>query len=216
MYIPPFDKMAGWDEIADFVESARAADLVTVNPEGLPIATLMPAIWKGLDPGREICGTLVMHMARANEQWMLIPSGSKGLAIVHGAQAYVSPTNYAKKFVDHKVVPTWNYQSVHLSGTVEVSEDIEILRQIVTELSNFHEGSRDVPWLVADADPRYFEQQLKGIVAVVLHITKVEAKSKISQNKSLEDRVRIIEDLFVSGIPGEEVIANEMQKRLAL
>lgn len=208
--------MAEWDEISHFVESARAADLVTVNPDGLPIATLMPAIWKDLDPSREICGTLVMHMARANEQWKLITPGSKGLAIVHGTQAYISPTNYENKLVDHKVVPTWNYQSVHLSGTVEVSEDIELLRQIVSELSHHHEKSREVPWFVEDSDPQYFEAQLKGIIAIALHVTKVEAKSKISQNKSLEDRTRIIEDLFVSGIPGEEVIANEMQKKLIL
>ena len=91
MYIPPFDKMTEWDEIGNFVKSARAADFITVNPEGLPIATLMPAIWKNLNPSQEIYGTLVMHMARANEQWKLIPPGSKGLAIVHGAQAYISP-----------------------------------------------------------------------------------------------------------------------------
>ena len=216
MYIPHFNKMAEWDEIADFVKSARTADFVTVNPEGLPIATLMPAIWKNLDPSRKIYGTLVMHMARTNEQWKLIQPGSKGLAIVHGAQAYISPTNYGSKTIDHKVVPTWNYQSVHLSGTVEVSEDIELLRQVVTELSNLHEKNREVPWIVEDSDPEYFEGQLKGIVAVVLHITKVEAKSKISQNKSVEDRARIIEDLFLSGIPGEEVIANEMQRKLIL
>lgn len=214
MYIPHFNQMEEWDEIAQFVKSARAADLITVNPDGLPIATLMPAIWKDIDPNNGKFGTLVMHMARANEQWKLISPGSKGLAIVHGSQAYISPTNYANKLVDHKVVPTWNYQSVHLSGTVEISEDIEALRQIVTELSNFHEGSREIPWLVEDADPHYFEAQLKGIIAVVLHVTKVEAKSKISQNKSSEDRERIIEDLYISGIPGEEVIASEMQKKL--
>ena len=206
--------MTEWDEIRSFVAAARAADLVTVSPEGLPIATLLPTAWKDLDPSRENYGTLVMHMARANEQWKLIAPGSAGLAIVHGAQAYISPTNYGNKLVDRKVVPTWNYQSVHLSGIVEVSEDIELLRQIVTELSNFHEGSREVPWLVEDSDPKYFEAQLRGIIAIVLHITKVEAKSKISQNKSREDRERIVEDLFVSGIPGEEVIATEMQRRL--
>ena len=206
--------MAEWDEIQSFVAAARAADLVTVTPEGLPIATLLPMVWKDLDPSRENYGSLVMHMARANEQWKLIPTGTKGLAIVHGAQAYISPTNYGNKLVDRKVVPTWNYQSVHLSGIVEVSEDIESLRQIVTELSNFHEGSREVPWFVEDSDPKYFEAQLRGIISIVLHITKVEAKSKISQNKSREDRERIVEDLFVSGIPGEEVIATEMQRRL--
>jgi len=56
--------------------------------------------------------------------------------------------------------------------------------------------------------------QLKGIVAVILHVDKVEAKSKLSQNKSYEERERIVEDLFQSGIPGEEVIASKMQEHL--
>lgn len=214
MYIPHFNKMEEWEEIAKFVQSTRAADLVTVNPDGVPIATLMPAVWKDLDPQNEKYGTLVMHMAKGNEQWKFISPGANGLAILHGAQAYISPSNYANKLTDHKVVPTWNYQSVHMSGMVEVSEDTELLRQIVTELSNLHEGEREVPWLVEDSDPKYFEQLLHGIVAVTLHITKVEAKSKISQNRSAEDRTRIVEDLFQSGIPGEEVIASEMQRKL--
>ncbi len=216
MYIPPFNAMADWDEIARFVNTARAADLVTVNPEGAPISTLMPTLWRDLNPEANEFGILVMHIARANEQWKLISTGSKGLAIVHGAQAYISPSSYENKAVDHKVVPTWNYESVHLSGTVEISEDIELLRHIVTDLSNFHESNRVTPWVVADSDPIYFENQLKGIVAVTLTITKVEAKSKISQNKSREDRERIIEDLFISGIPGEEVIATRMQNKLHL
>ena len=214
MYIPHYNSMDEWNEIERFVKSARAADLITVNPDGAPIATLMPSLWRDANPQADQYGTLVMHMARANEQWKLITPGSKGLAIVHGAQAYISPTNYGNKFVDHKVVPTWNYQSVHLSGIVEVSEDLELLRQIVTDLANHHEKNREMPWLVADSDPTYFEQQLKGIIAVSLKITKVEAKSKISQNKLREDRERIIEDLFTSGIPGEEVIASLMQREL--
>ena len=203
-----------WDEIQRFVTSVRAADLVTINVDGLPIATLMPMVWIDAEPEEGRYGKVVMHMARGNEQWKYIASGTQGLAILHGAQAYISPSNYANKFSDHKVVPTWNYQSVHLSGTVEVSEDVDLLRQIVTDLTALHESSREVPWSAEESDPHYFELQLKGIIAVILHVTKVEAKSKISQNKSAEDRERIVEDLFTSGIPGEEVIATEMQRYL--
>ena len=49
---------------------------------------------------------------------------------------------------------------------------------------------------------------------MILHVDKVEAKSKLSQNKSYEERERIVEDLFQSGIPGEEVIASKMQEHL--
>ncbi len=214
MYIPHQNKLEGWDEIQRFVTSVRAADLVTVNTEGLPVATLMPMVWQVDDPQSGNFGKLIMHMARANEQWKQIAPGAQGLAIVRGAQAYISPSNYENKKTDHKVVPTWNYQSVHLSGTVEVSEDTELLRRIVTDLTKLHESGREVPWSVEESDPRYFELQLKGIIAVILHVTKVEAKSKLSQNKSEADRSRIVEDLFISGIAGEEFIAVEMQKEL--
>ena len=214
MYIPTNNRVDDWNEIQRFVASIRSADLVTVDSVGTPIATLMPLVWKDLNPEAGEYGKVVMHMARGNEQWKSIAPGTQGLAIVHGAQAYISPSNYSNKFTDHKVVPTWNYQSVHLSGTVEVSEDVELLRKIVTELTAQHESTRGEPWLAEESDPHYFELQLKGIIAVILHITKVEAKSKISQNKSADERERIVEDLFNSGIPGEEVIASEMQRYL--
>jgi len=215
MYIPRQNKIEDWDEILRFVASGRAADLVTVNSEGMPIATLMPIFWDVSEPPESSegnYGKLIMHMARANEQWKHITPGTQGLAIVHGAQAYISPTNYSNKQTDHKVVPTWNYQSVHLSGIVEVSEDIELLRQIVTNLTHIHEKNREAPWKVEDSDPHYIDVQLKGIISVILHITKVEAKSKLSQNKSQEDRERVIADLLQSGIAGEEIIAAEMKR----
>ena len=214
MYIPQINKVDDWGEIQRFVTSARAADLITVNPDGLPIATLMPLFWEAEDLDVGKYGRVIMHMARGNPQWKFMKPGTPGLAIVHGAQAYISPTNYSNKETDRKVVPTWNYQSVHLSGSVEVSEDIELLRQIVTNLTTRHESRRDVQWHAEEADPHYFELQLKGIIAVILRVTKVEAKSKISQNKSLEERGQIVEDLFKSGIPGEEIIAAEMQRFL--
>ena len=214
MYIPPINRLEDWDQIERFVASIRSADMVTIDPSGLPIATLMPLVWKGLNPEAGSYGKLVMHMARGNQQWRNIAEDTPGLAIVHGAQAYISPSNYSNKQTDHKVVPTWNYQSVHLSGRVEISEDVELLREIVSELSNLHESNRSERWDVADSDPHYFELQLKGIIAVTLHIDKVEAKYKLSQNKSHEERQRIVEDLYQSGIIGEEEIASKMQQGL--
>jgi len=214
MYIPPINRVDSWDAIIEFVKAGRSADLVTVDPDGLPLATLMPAIWQNVDPVNGQFGKLVMHMARGNQQWKSITSQTKGLAIVRGAEAYISPSNYENKHTDHKVVPTWNYESVHLSGIVEVSEDLTLLREIVTELTAFHEHTREVSWLAAESDPHYFDLQLKGIVAITLHVEKVEAKSKLSQNKSEGDRGRIVADLENSGIPGESVIAEKMRRLL--
>ena len=214
MYIPPINRVENWDVIIEFVKAARSADLVTVDPDGLPLATLMPAIWQNVDLENNQFGKLVMHMARGNQQWKSMTAGTKGLAIIRGAEAYISPSNYDNKHTDHKVVPTWNYESVHLSGTVEVSEDLTLLREIVSDLTNFHEHTREIPWLAEESDPHYFDLQLKGIVAITLHVEKVEAKSKLSQNKSQGERERIVADLESSGIPGEAVIAQKMRGSL--
>lgn len=164
--------------------------------------------------GESNYGRLVMHMAKANPQWKSINSDALGLAIVNGPQAYISPSNYEGKSTDHKVVPTWNYQSIHLSGVVEVSEDVDLLRQIVSTLTEFHETDRARPWSVSEADPKYFESQLRGIVAVTLRVNKVEAKYKLSQNRSVEDRQRVISDLANSILSDDHEISEEMKKTL--
>jgi len=212
MYIPHQFSVTDWQEITDFAASVRAADLVTVDGGGAPQATLMPFVWDQSNASEGSHGKLVMHMARANPQWKTIASGAPGLAIVRGPQAYVSPTNYERKLTDHKVVPTWNYQSLHFTGTVEVSEDKELLRAIVTDLTSLHEKNRAKPWSVSEADESYIELELKAIVAVTLHITRVEAKYKLSQNRSREDQERVIADLAHSHIPGEQEIAAQMKR----
>ncbi len=214
MYIPKHFDVSEWNEITGFVARARAADLVTVDPSGLPQSTLMPCIWQVDDASGNQYGSLVMHMARANQQWKSIGAGTRGLAIVHGPQAYVSPSNYEGKSTDHKVVPTWNYQSVHLSGSVEISEDVDLLRKIVSDLTDFHEQWRDERWSASDADPKYMQAQLHGIVAVILRVTHVEAKYKLSQNRSLEDQGRVIADLESSDFAEERGIASEMKRTL--
>ena len=214
MYIPKHFEVTEWSEITGFVAHVRAADLVTIDSTGLPQSTLMPCLWNTSGEDGTTYGSLIMHMAKGNQQWKSIGPGAKGFAIIHGPQAYVSPSNYEGKLTDHKVVPTWNYQSVHLSGTVEISEDVDLLRKIVSDLTNFHEVDRVDPWKVSDAEPKYLDAQLHGIVAVILQVTRVEAKYKLSQNRSVEDRKRVIADLESSDLAGDRDVASAMRKSI--
>ncbi len=214
MYIPKPFRVDDWKEITSFVKYNASVHLITVGEKGEIFATLLPCVWDTKDLSKGNFGTLITHMSRGNEQWKQIHSGEKALAIVHGPQAYISPTNYENKPTDHKVVPTWNYQAVHLSGILEVSEDIEELRKIVSELTDFHEVSREVPWSATETNPEYMEAQLKGIVAVTMRVTKVEAKSKLSQNRSKKDQRTIADELANSVKLEEREISAQMQKNL--
>ena len=124
--------------------------------------TLLPVIW---DDDR-----LVFHLARANPHWRSIEAGSPALAVVTGAEAYVSPAWYASKAEHGRVVPTWNYSAVEFRGRVEVHDDPAWLREAVTRLTDLHERARAEPWSVADAPAAYVEKQLRAIVGVELAI----------------------------------------------
>ena len=142
---------------------------------------------------------MVGHLARANAHWRRIVDGSPALAIVTGPDAYVSPSWYATKVEHGKVVPTWNYSVVHLRGSVVVHDDAEWVRALVTRLTDRHESPRDVPWAVSDAPDDYIEKNLRPIVGVEVVVSSVEAKAKLSQNRSDSDRAGVASGLAADG-----------------
>ena len=216
MYLPPHFAITDLDEVVAAVESIGAVDLVTTDTAGRPHATLMPVIWDRRDwsAGEGNFGVLRMHMARANQHWETISDGSLALAILHGPQAYISPSTYESKREHGRVVPTWNYLSVHFEGEIFVSHDVEQLRQNVSELTDLHEAGRDHPWRVTDAPESFIHGQLHGIVGIALRIAELSAKAKLSQNRSSVDRLGVADDLRNSDHPGERQIAELIDKSL--
>jgi transcriptional regulator len=204
VYVPHFNALDDAEEVRALVEAVGSAQLVTVGADGYPMSTLLPVIW---DEER-----LVFHFARANAHWRSIEPETPGLAVVTGAEAYVSPAWYASKAEHGRVVPTWNYSAVQFRGRVTVHDDLEWLREAVTRLTDLHEHVRKKPWAVADAPAPYVEKQLRAIVGVELAIESVEAKAKLSQNRSAEDREGVVSGLRREGAGREEAVANAMER----
>ncbi|VXC21932.1 FMN-binding negative transcriptional regulator [Aeromicrobium sp. 9AM] len=202
MYIPHFNAMDDPDEVRRFVESVGSAEIVTVGADGTPVATLLPILWSADG------ATVIAHMARANPHWREIADGSPCLAIVAGAQAYISPAWYAAKAEHGRVVPTWNYSAVHLTGTVRVHDDPDWTREAVTALTDRHEQPREEPWAVTDAPSTYIDKNLKAIVGLELTVARVEAKAKLSQNRSAADQAGVVAGLRAEG--GSPAVADAM------
>jgi len=202
VYVPHFNAMPDRREMRALVDAVGAAELVTVGPDGYPVATRLPIIW---DDDR-----LVLHLARANQHWKGIEPDSPALAVVTGVEGYISPSWYATKAEHGKVVPTWNYSSVEFRGRVTVHHDEDWLLDAVTRLTELHEGRRSEPWQVADAPEDYVRKELRAIVGIEMAIERVEGKAKLSQNRSDEDRAGAIEGLRREGGPRERVLAAEM------
>jgi len=202
VYIPHFNAMDDEAAARGLVAEVGSAELVTIGPDGFPVATLLPVIW---DDGR-----LIFHMARANPQWRSVAPASPALAIVAGPQAYVSAAWYPSKDKHGRVVPTWNYSAVHLTGRVTVHQDADWLREAVSRLTELHEQPRERPWSVGDAPATYLTKQLRAIVGLELTIDTVEAKAKLSQNRSDADHAGTVAGLRREGGPREHAVADAM------
>jgi transcriptional regulator len=158
--------------------------IVLNGPEGL-VASHVPIL---LEPEQGELGRLVFHFARANPQWRLVRPETEALAIFLGPHAYLSPSWYATRSETGKVVPTWNYVAVHVYGPLEVFEDPESLRDLVTRLTAEHERQFDKQWSPSDAPDDFIDTQLRGIVGLRMPIRRLYGKWKMSQNRPAADR----------------------------
>lgn len=168
-----------------------AADLITATEDGLA-ATTLPFLY---DRERAV---LRGHLARNNDHWQRTPIGD-ALVIVHGPDAYISPSWYASKTEHGRVVPTWNYMTAHVHGSLSVHDDPEWVADLVRRLTDHHESGRPEPWSVDDAPADFVAGQCRAIVGVEIAIHRVEAKFKLSQNRPPADVDGITAGLRASG-----------------
>jgi transcriptional regulator len=209
VYLPKHFAARDAAEVERFVDSVGAADLVTFDGTK-PIATLIPVLWDRSGAAEGKPGRLLGHLALANPQWQSVGPDTVALAIVHGPEAYVSPSWYPSTARHGKMVPTWNYVSVHFTGPLTVHRDAEWKRDMVTRLTEWHEKGRPSPWHVTDAPPDFIDSQLKAIVGIELTIVTVEAKEKLSQNRNPEDRAGALAGLRGERGTGPAAIAELM------
>ncbi|HRK18781.1 MAG TPA: FMN-binding negative transcriptional regulator [Hyphomicrobiaceae bacterium] len=193
MYIPPHFQELDPATIASILEHAPLACVVADTPEGL-IANHIPLL-----VGRD--GAIIGHAALANDMHRLIRDGQDVLVIFRGEDGYVSPNFYPSKSEHHKAVPTWNYQAVHVYGTITFQHDERTKRAAVGLLTQSHERRLNGPaaWRMADAPADYMITMLANIVAFRIEVTRTLAKSKLSQNREARDYLGAIDGLRESG-----------------
>jgi transcriptional regulator len=208
MYQPAHKRFTVEDPAALLAELCAhvPAALVTLGQDGLR-ASILPMLFDAEDGER---GTLRGHLARPNPQWRDIDPGVDALAIFDGPDAYVTPTWYEEKRLTGKVVPTWNYTTVQVHGSLTVHHEPEWLVPHVRRLVERHESGRAQPWSVEDAPEGYIETHARAIVGLELRISRLEAKAKLTQNRSAADFDGVVAGLS-EGSATERAVADDMR-----
>lgn len=195
MYLPKHFEQQDLESLTALLKAYPLGALVTQH-DGAVEANHIPFLLAGdLADG----GKLIGHVAKGNPVWKSVSAEQESLVIFQGPEAYISPNWYPSKQVHHQVVPTYNYAVVHVYGTLSVTHDETIKRQIVTDLTQIMERTRQSTWQVSDAPSDYLEKMLAAIVGIELIITRVQAKWKVSQNRVVADRDGVEQGLRAQG-----------------
>ena len=208
MYLPPHFREDRLDVQHLLIRTHPLGLLISAGPSGL-LANSIPFIIVADASER---GTLRCHMSRANPQWQELRAVDECLVVFQGPQDYVTPSWYETKRETGKVVPTWNYATVHAWGRPQVIEDDGWLRQQIDALTRSREDARAQPWHVADAPADYVSAQIKGIIGVEIPIARIEGKWKMSQNRPEADRRGVIDGFRAQG-PTSAAIADLIAER---
>jgi len=145
------------------------------------------------------------HIPKGNPLAKLLAKRAMAcVAIFQGANGYITPSWYSTKKRHGKAVPTWNYAVVHVHGQISLVDDTPWLIQQLTDLTTQNEAKREKPWQLSDAPKEYTDKQLAFLIGIEILSSKIEAKTKASQNQPAENRESILASLH-SEQPGSSL-----------
>lgn len=196
MFVPPYYAA---DDLRALIRNHPFANVVTTAANGL-FATSTPLVF---ETDAEDENRLIGHIALRNTHSDQLATAQPALAIFNGPNAYISPRWY----VDKPQVPTWNYLSAQVRGTLEPVMDSEGARNILIRTISVMERTAPQPaWRLEDAPAGMVDMLLPRIRAFRLHIESLEGAAKLSQAHPAADRLRVIRGLLSeSDASGREV-----------
>jgi transcriptional regulator len=210
MYNPRWFREERVEVLQRAIETISFGTFVTSGKAGL-LASHIPMM---VDRSEGKFGTIQGHLARGNNQWRDTDPGSQALAMFLGPDAYISPSWYPTHRDDGKVVPTWNYISVHASGRPVFFDEAERLLRFVTKLTVHFEDASSTRWSVADSPEDYIASELKAIIGFEMPIESLEGKWKLGQNRPEADRNGAIEGLRRRATGRDLEVSDEMDAQL--
>ena len=183
MYIPELFKETDQQKITEFLKQ-NAFGLLITQHQSKPLATHLPLEYLEQNGKAYLHG----HLAKANPQWKSFEEQEQVLAVFNGPHSYVSASWYSIEEVS-----TWNYVSVHIYGKLRIMAQEELM-PMLEALMHKYESDVQRPVDMSKLSKKTLNQ-VYGIVGFEIEITELQAKYKMSQNRSEKDYDNIVENL---------------------
>lgn len=195
MYLPDHFRIDDSATLQSHIHSYNFGVLILADAQGIEANHVPFLLVAGEGDG---LGRLQCHLSRGNPAWQRLQESARVLVVFQGPHAYVSPSWYPAKAETGRVVPTWNYLAVHVTGTARIVQDPAWLQQHLHNLTTQQEAAMPQPWAVTDAPADYVERLMAGIVGVEITIATLSGKLKANQNHPEPNRAGVKAGLAVA------------------
>lgn len=212
MYTPKYHALTDIAEMQSHIDQYALGSWVCTAESRL-VANHIPFV---LDRQHGHHGRLLGHVSRANPVWRALTNGAPSVVMLMGPNAYITPAWYPNKQTHGKVVPTWNYVTVHAHGVARAVEEPERILSMLNRLTDAQEAGRSKRWRVSDAPADYLEQKLRAIIGIEITIDHLEGRLKVSQDEEREDRLGTVEGLLTEFNSPAQALADMVLRELKI
>lgn len=202
MYVHPANKVHPATALA--FAAARGFGLVVTCDGGRPLASPLP--FRVIEADGKV-PKLEFHVAKGNALGAAAEKGGTWMVAVHGHDAYVSPDWYASA----EQVPTWLYETVQISGPVQVLPGCHTLGAVAALSDHFEATLLPKPiWKMDKVSPKRQEMLGRAITAIEMTVETIEGSFKLNQHKGDADHVAIANALAARPDLASQEIASRM------
>ncbi len=202
MYNIPHFKAKDSQEVIDFMKANPFVTICGIDKEGFPVATQVPVLLKIENETIVISG----HLMRKQDHSIAFENNNKVLVIFSGPSAFVS----AKWYTEKNMGSTWNYQSVHAKGLLEIKDE-KHLYNLLEQLTLHFEKDTNAPTQVKHLTAAYMEHNMKAIYSFDIIVSNLQHVFKLSQNRDEVSKANI-QAALNEGDAASKHIATAMKK----
>jgi transcriptional regulator len=204
MYDISYFKANNYQEVIDFMHANPFVIICGVDANGLPIAAQIPVLVKQIEGKLFITG----HLMRKQDHTNAFELNNNVLVIFSAPSAFVSASWYEKT----GTASTWNYQTVHAIGKMEMKGE-DHLYALLSELTAHFEKDPNAPTQVKNLDPDYMKQNMKAIISFEIEVIELKNVFKLSQNRDEASHANIQNELNKGDAPCQYMAAAMTRKK---
>ena len=204
MYDISYFKAHDHQEVLDFMQANPFVTICGVDANGMPVATQIPILIK-IENG---IITISGHLMRKQDHSTAFELNKNVLVIFSAPSAFVSANWYTTK----NMGSTWNYQTVHARGKMEIKDETH-LRNLLTELTLHFEKDPESPTQVKNLSEEYMQQNMKAIYSFDMVVTDLQHVFKLSQNRDEQSHANIKAELEKGDAPCKYMAAAMVRKK---